>query len=333
MPRFGGFNTGNIGGALGRNALGTIANAVLPRTTFGGFGLGATAGTNYKNQNAEDRMVSLRPKAAAANRVYGNGLLLPLKSRGGLVWPYTPTISYQHPIQYETVSVTHANQDFHIYSRTPAVNIGVTGEFTVQNQQEGAYALAAIHFLRTMAKMNFGETDPQAGTPPPVLLFNAYGAFMFKDVPVIVKDFNVEFPQDVDYVQVTVSGVQTTTTTTPGRSINTLITATPLPPLAEVPGTPYDIGGGVMRDPGPTGGADINYNAIPGGQGVRTWGQQTTTPSTTTSRSTATQYTVWLPSMFKISCNMTIQHTPDELRKRFNLPAYINGASNQKDFV
>jgi len=326
MPRFGGFNTGNIGGALGRNALGTIANAVLPRTTFGGFGLGAASGTNYPNQNAEDRMVSLRPKAAAANRVYGNGLLLPLKSRGGLVWPYTPSISYQHPITYGSVEVTHANQDFHIFSRTPAVNIGVTGEFTVQNQQEGAYALAAIHFLRTMAKMNFGETDPQAGTPPPVLLFNAYGAFMFKDVPVIVKDFNVELPQDVDYVQVTVSGVQTTITTTPGRSINTLITATPLEPL------PALITGRGTENLRITGTADANYNSGALGS-VRTFGQQTTTPGTTTSSSTATQYTVWLPSMFKITCNMTIQQTPDELRKRFNLPAYINGASNQKDFV
>jgi hypothetical protein len=310
MPRFGGFNIGSIGGALGRNALGTIANAVLPRTSFGGFGADATAGINYKNQNAEDRMVSLRPKAAAANRVYGNGLLLPLKSRGGLVWPYTPSITYQHPITYEPVSVTHANQDFHIYSRTPAVNIGVTGEFTVQNQQEGAYALAAIHFLRTMAKMNFGETDPQAGTPPPVLLFNAYGAFMFKDVPVIVKDFNVEFLQDVDYVQVSVQGVNVTTTggraAIPARPERLLQEAAPA--SNDGPGTPA-----IQRLVLP---ARAAIAAVPG-----------------TVSSSPQSYTVWLPSMFKISCNMTIQHTPDELRKRFNLPAYINGASNQKDFV
>jgi hypothetical protein len=328
MPRFGGFNIGSIGGALGRNALGTIANAVLPRTVFGGFGL-ADTGTKYGNQNAEDRMVSLRPKAAAANRVYGNGLLLPLKSRGGLVWPYTPSITYQHPITYAPVEITHANQDFHIFSRTPAVNIGVTGEFTVQNQQEGAYAHAAIHFLRTMAKMNFGQNDPQAGTPPPVLLFNAYGPFMFKDVPVIIKDFNVEFPQDVDYVQVTVSGVQTTTTTTPSRTTDTRITAEPLappPPLVTGRGTSdFYISGR------PNGFTNINN---PGEFGTnRSWGTVSTTPGTTTSRSTATQYTVWLPSVFKITCNMTIQHTPDELRKRFNLPTYINGANNQKDFV
>ncbi len=327
MPRFGGFNLGNIGGALGRNALGTIANAVLPRTTFGGFGLSDTKATQAPQQNAQDRMVSLRPKAAAANRVYGNGLLNPLKATGGLVWPYTPSITYQHPITYGNVEITHANQDFHIYTRTPAVNIGVTGEFSVQNQQEGAYAHAAIHFLRTVAKMNFGETDPQAGTPPPVLLFNAYGPFVFKDVPVIVKDFTVEFPQDVDYVQVSVSGSQTTSTTTPGTTRDTRITATPLappPPLVTGRGTPQlsiqGIPDGYTNNPG-----EFATN--------RSWGSVSRTQGTTTTSGTQTSYTVWLPAVFKITCNLTIQHTPDELRKRFNLPAYINGANNQKDFV
>lgn len=327
MPRFGGFNLGNIGGALGRNALGTIANAVLPRTAFGGFGLPGTKATQSPQQNAQDRKVSLRPKAAAANRVYGNGLLKPLKEAGGLIWPYTPSITYQHPITYESISVTHANQDFHIYSRTPAVNLQVSGEFSVQNQLEGAYALAVIHFLRTMAKMNFGESDPQAGTPPPVLLFNAYGPFVFKDVPVIVKDFSAEFPQDVDYVQVSVSGTQTTTTTTPATTRDTRITATPLappPPLVTGRGTSeFSIQG--IPD---------GYSNNPGEFGAnRSWGSVSTTPGTTTTSNAPTTYTVWLPSVFKVTCSLTVQHTPDELRKRFNLPKYINGDSSQKDFV
>lgn len=320
MPRFGGFNLGNIGGALGRNALGTIANAVLPRSTFGGFGLPGAGGGTYPQQNAQDRMVSLRPKPAAANRVYGNGLLKPLKDAGGLIWPYTPTITYQHPITYETVSVTHANQDFHIYSRTPAVNLQVSGEFSVQNPQEGAYALAAIHFLRTLAKMNFGETDPQAGTPPPVLLFNAYGPFVFKDVPVIVKDFSTEFPQDVDYVQVNVTGVSSQTsaaTVTDNRII-----AERLPPI---PANVSRSADGALRLPGA---ADAGYFE---GPDRRVIGSVNTVPGVTSL--TPQSYTVWLPAVFKITCSLTVQHTPNELRKRFNLPKYINGDASQKDFV
>jgi hypothetical protein len=323
MPRFGGFNTGNIGGALARNALGSVANAVLPRTPFKGFGVNDSKSISYPQQNAQDRMVSLRPKPAAANRVYGNGLLKPLKDAGGLIWPYTPSISYPHPITYESVSVTHANQDFHIYSRTPAVTLQVSGEFTVQNPQEGAYALAAIHFLRTMAKMHFGETDLQAGTPPPVLLFNAYGPFVFKDVPVIVKEFNVEFPQDVDYVQVNIQGVNTQTTPGGAARREGDITQENLPPVnpggypPQVLETLERLRGGNIPSPNRL----IPGRIIPG------------SGSPATSSAVPQTYTVWLPAVFKISCGLTVQHTPDELRKRFNLPKYINGDASQKDFI
>ena len=182
MPPFGGFSLGNIGGALVRNVAGDLAQRVLPRTAFGNFGLPSLPelrGQKPRTQNSASRRVSLRPKPAAAARVYGNGLLKPLIETQGLIWPYTPTISYNHNINYQTVATVHANQDFHVYTNTPAVELQVNGDFSVQNQREGQYALAAIHFLRTMAKMNFGDKDKDAGQPPPVLRFDAYGQYVF----------------------------------------------------------------------------------------------------------------------------------------------------------
>lgn len=364
MPRFGGFNVGNIGGALARNAIGSIANAVLPRSVFGGFGVGGGTGLNGQRgtQDSTNRRVSLRPKPAAASRVYGNGLLKPLAETGGLVWPYTPTISYQHPIDYQTIATTHANQDFHVYAKTPAVKLQVSGEFSVQNQLEGQYALAAIHFLRTMAKMNFGENDVNAGTPPPVLLFSAYGAFVFGDTPVILNDFSVEFPDNVDYVQVSVVGSAGTRiiagsagrAATPGTSIApAVITSEPLRPTltTEAPSAEADaaradrtpLARGVPN-PSPgvfnpassgavanTGFAQNRTFRIPGIAGTPGSPAVIGTPSQTVP--VPQTYTVWLPSLFKITCTLVIQHTPEELRKRFNLPAFINGAVNQKDFV
>jgi hypothetical protein len=255
--------------------------------------------------------------------VYGNGLLKPLKASGGLIWPYTPTIQYNHPIDYQTIQTVHSNQDFHIYAKTPAVSLQVSGEFTVQNQLEGSYAMAAIHFLRTMAKMNFGQNDPDAGTPPPVLLFNAYGPFVFKDLPVIVKDFNVEFPADVDYVQVAVAGTKTSTETTPSRTVDTLITREPLAPLPAIPGTTGPTGEGV-------GSADANYNAnLP----ARTWGQQGTIPGITSISTAPQSYTVWLPAVFKIGCTLIVQHTSKELREDFDLKRYRDGDDSQKRWI
>ena len=318
MPRFGGFNVGNIGGALARNAVGTIANAVLPRTIFGGFGL-QDIGSFYPQQNAQDRMVSLRPKPAAANRVYGDGLLKPLKDTGGLIWPYTPSITYQHEIDYQNIQTVHANQDFYLYSKTPAVKLQVSGDFSVQNAQEGAYALAALHFLRTMAKMHFGENDPQAGVPPPVLLFNAYGPFVFKDVPVIVNSFAMEFPDGVDYVQVPIVGAL--------QSQDVLVEN-----LAPLPG--YGVNENYNRPRGPfTGrvpqiaGTEI-YQSGPFPE--RVFQQPTSGPGVAPLPAT---YTVWLPSLFKLSCNIVVQHTSKELRQNFDLNKYRNGDPSQQRWV
>src|SRR5690606_21922569 len=88
------------------------------------------------------------------------------------------------------------------YTRTRAQQITISGQFVVQNTTEASYALAAIHFLRTIVKMNFGTTSSGAGTPPPVLILSAYGEYMFNDIPVLVQGYSVDFPPDVDYVPV-----------------------------------------------------------------------------------------------------------------------------------
>lgn len=330
MPRFGGFVQNSFTGALINNALGSVANAVLPRSVFGGFGaqsLGSIVGQNALQQNPDNRRVTLKPKPAATSRVLGNGLLNPLKETGGLVWPYTPTIQYSSEVDYQSIQTVHANQDFHVYSKTPAVTLTVEGDFTVQNQKEGQYALAAIHFLRTMSKMNFGENDPLAGTPPPVLLFNAYGQFVFHNLPVIVKGFNIAFGNDVDYVQVKAAGSTTTTTTTPAVAAQRegSITREDLPAMGG--GYSSTVQETLNRISGNTGSATTP--GIIAGRVVPLSGS----PGSTNSVTAASNYTVWLPSHFKISATLIVQHTPKQLRSTFNLPAFRDGSNNQSSFI
>lgn len=160
-------------------------------------------------QDAAGRRVRLRFKPGAG--IPGgigseDGIMAPLKNTSyGIVFPYQPTITYQQDVTYQSMEIVHANQDFHVYSRTPALKLQVEGEFTVQNQIEGKYALASIHFLRTVTKMSFGTVNQlDTGTPPPVLLFDAYGQYMFNSLPVIVTSFTIGLPKDVDYVPVNV---------------------------------------------------------------------------------------------------------------------------------
>jgi len=175
--------------------------------------LGAAPSAPQNLQDTAGRRVRLRAKPGSTGIVYGTGLMKPLLDTNGVVFPYQPTITYQQDVTYTPMELVHTNQDFHSYTRTPALKLSVDGQFTVQSQAEGAYAMACIHFLRTSTKMWFGgaqgsDAEKYQGTPPPVLLFDAYGQYMFNALPVIITQFSVTLPNDVDYVPVKINADQ-----------------------------------------------------------------------------------------------------------------------------
>lgn len=133
--------------------------------------------------------------------VSGPTIMEPLAQTDGLVFPYTPVIDFTQSIDYASYDPVHSNQELMSYVRTKAPVIGVSGKFTIQNTQEAQYALAAIHFCRTVSKMAFGQSS-NPGTPPPVLLFSAYGDYVFNDLNVILTSFNMSYPEDIDYIQI-----------------------------------------------------------------------------------------------------------------------------------
>jgi hypothetical protein len=53
--------------------------------------------------------------------------------------------------------------------------------------------------------MRFGK-DANAGSPPPVCRLEGYGDFMLRNVPVVVSQFKIDYPDNVDYISVN-SGV------------------------------------------------------------------------------------------------------------------------------
>jgi hypothetical protein len=60
-------------------------------------------------------------------------------------------------------------------------------------------------FLKVATKSYAGESavvQGVAGTPPPVLLFEYLGEHGFNKVPVIIKDYSIQYGEDIDYVPV-----------------------------------------------------------------------------------------------------------------------------------
>jgi hypothetical protein len=134
---------------------------------------------------------------------YTSDLLKPLKDTQGVVFPYTPQLVVTHSANYIATAITHANFQQHTYSNSDIAAIQIAGDFSAQNEAEGNYLLAVIHFFRTVTKMYFGNSSSAPpGTPPPILFLSAHGPQLFDRVPVVVTSFVSTFPADVDYMYI-----------------------------------------------------------------------------------------------------------------------------------
>ena len=124
-----------------------------------------------------------------------------LKSNGGILFPYTPQISMQNQANYAQNTPLHSNYPLYFFKNGSVGPIQVTAKFTVQNEFEGAVLLGVIHLLRGLTKMKWGD-DPDAGAPPPVCRFDAYGDYMMQNVPVAIASWRHELSDNCDYIAV-----------------------------------------------------------------------------------------------------------------------------------
>jgi len=128
----------------------------------------------------------------------------PIKKAGGLIFPYTPTISIANTAKYSPMQVTHQNYVFQAYEYSQPNNISISAPFYCETSVEAAYWISTIHFLRSCTKMFTGDGDLQ-GNPPIILKFSAYGDYVFKNVPVVVSDFKVDLDASSDYIATDIS--------------------------------------------------------------------------------------------------------------------------------
>jgi hypothetical protein len=126
----------------------------------------------------------------------------PLEDTGGVLFPYTPQISFSHKANYESESLMHTNYEHMYYKNSSVEAIGISAQFTASNPDEARYILAVIHFFRSVTKMFYGQDDV-AGLPPIVCRLEGHGDLMFSYVPVAITNFNITLPSDVDYISST----------------------------------------------------------------------------------------------------------------------------------
>ena len=93
-------------------------------------------------------------------------ILQPLvKSNGSMVFPTTPQILVTHGANYNMMHPVHTNYAYPVYENSMVEDITISGEFPVENEADGAYWIASVHFMRSITKMFYGEGDLQGYVP------------------------------------------------------------------------------------------------------------------------------------------------------------------------
>jgi len=158
--------------------------------------------------------LSLAPNSGYLyNALNVQGILQPLITTNGVVFPYTPNIQIQYSAHYDNYDLIHSNYKIYQYKNSSVDTVTISCDFTAQDTAEANYLLAVIHFFKSVTKMFYGQDSiPKIGTPPPLCFLSGLGSFQFDNHPLVITNFAYNLPTDVDYIRssasvTTVAGV------------------------------------------------------------------------------------------------------------------------------
>jgi len=165
------------------------------------------AETAYKNADGIDESTSeesMRVRIRVPRKYLVDSTTGPgnqLENLGGIIFPFTPSISFEVKADYTASNPLHSNFPINFYQRSSVGSISITGKFSVENWVDAGMYLSTVKLLKALTKMRSGGStgDRDSGAPPPVCRLDAYGEFMLKNVPVVITSFRVELPDSVDY--------------------------------------------------------------------------------------------------------------------------------------
>lgn len=119
-------------------------------------------------------------------------------------WPATPKIDQTIDVAYSTWELQHTNYQPSAFGNRTTPIVSVSGPWFSRDEKEATDTLNAIHTLRAVTSMFYGREDKQKGTPPPVGRFFAHG--LYNNTPVVIKQFQYNYPNEVDYIAVPMFG-------------------------------------------------------------------------------------------------------------------------------
>jgi len=129
-----------------------------------------------------------------------NPLMAPLAKTRGFIFPIQPNISIAYEAAYQDSKPTHSNFPYYHYTNSAISPISLTGDFPVRATVDAQYVMAGIHFLRSCTRMFNGQDGMLAGAPPLILRLTGLGFAGFDNIPVVITNCTVNYPDNVDYL-------------------------------------------------------------------------------------------------------------------------------------
>ena len=129
-------------------------------------------------------------------------VMAPLLETSGVVFPYTPQVGIKHKANYNSLDTVHNNFPFAAYNNSAIEEITITGDFYVEDTRDATYWVAMNYYFSSVTKMAYGQTT-NTGAPPPVVYLSGYGQHVLNQIPVVITDYSINLPNDVDYIACT----------------------------------------------------------------------------------------------------------------------------------
>jgi len=177
-------------------------------------GMGAEAPVIGFDKSGEEWRVrvSVSPKVQILYRDPNPGVMKYIKDTDGVIFPYAPQVTVSYAARYGSQPLTHTNYTNFFYEASEVQAIQISGEFSVQNDFDAQYLLGALYFFRAATKMFYGNSGTYQGAPPPIVYLDGYGAHYLPHVPCLLTQFSHTMPNDVDYIETTITSKGQSTT-------------------------------------------------------------------------------------------------------------------------
>ena len=290
-----------------------VALTVAPRTSSFDETLFATKVVQVLGQK------SLTPNWVLAGSKFYGLLRNALGSTSGLIFPYTPKVSFSHSVEYDTTTITHTNLSYNYYKNTPPPSISVSGKFTADNRNNALHMLSAIWFLTACSKCEFGENTSNPGLPPPIIYLSGYNS-LIDNIPVVIKSFSYSYPDDKHYVNLVLDFSKDNSISNSGfckvYDYNTTLES-----YSEVHTTQSSqttVGGTTTINEK---GEAVHSESIV----IEEKGGTSSSAKYTITRNGGINVSFWLPTEIDIQVELAIQPNMIKNKKQWSLPAYKTG--------